>query len=41
MIMNMSQHPEVTQSCIDIISELGTGSVLLEISQGPLLIMLD
>ena len=22
----MSQHPEVTQTCIDVISELGTGS---------------
>ena len=24
--LNMSQHPEVTQACIDVISELGTGS---------------
>ena len=24
--LNMSQHPEVTQTCIDVISELGTGS---------------
>ena len=24
--LNMSQHPEVMQSCIDVISELGTGS---------------